>query len=88
MSREAMLMGAMRYLEREGSMSAAHLGTFATGDASLYARLDQGEPLRPGEYDEAAPFILGMLDRVVEKLTAERARMIEAMSGPVLRCAA
>ncbi len=72
MSREKLITSALRYLDREGTMSASDICFFAGADPWLYTRLCNEEPCSPLELEAALPFVLRQLDAVIAKLTKGR----------------
>lgn len=81
MSREMMLTNALRYLDREGTMSARDVGFFAVGDDRLYRRLLGGSGISPEEYAGTVPVIVGALDQIIAKLTRQRAEIAAGASA-------
>ncbi|AJA08488.1 hypothetical protein SKP52_07845 [Sphingopyxis fribergensis] len=79
MSREQLMTSALRYLDREGSMSASDICFFAGADPWLYARLCNKEPCSAAELDAALPHVLNQLDAVIAKLTKGRAALAQAV---------
>lgn len=79
MPREQLITSALRYLDREGSMSASDICFFAGADPWLYTRLCNGEPCSPAEMGTVLPFVIQQLDAVVAKLAKGRAALAQAV---------